>query len=214
MRLICKGSEPSVLASYRKTGERYNSLTGEAKSEIRDALVREQYGLCCFCTQRIQANPTQGIRMKIAHWLPQSVDANQDLVWNNLMGACPGNEGAPLEDQHCDTRQGNAVLTISPLEPSHIATISYTTRGEVRSTRADLNHDLGVTLNLNEPVLRANRREAVLSMTNTLGRRQGEVFSTAAMAKALARCRTPDARGNLPPFAGALEARLQRRIGA
>ena len=35
----------------------------------------------------------------------------------------------------------------------------------------------------------------------------------AAMLRALSQCSTPDASGNLPPFAGALEWWLRRRLG-
>ena len=46
-----------------------------------------------------------------------------------------------------------------------------------------------------------------------LGRRQGGAFSDAVLRRALAECSTPDVGGNLPPFAGALEWWLRRRLG-
>jgi DNA repair exonuclease SbcCD ATPase subunit len=39
------------------------------------------------------------------------------------------------------------------------------------------------------------------------------LFPPADLRRALAQCREPDARGNLPPFAGAPEYWLRRRLG-
>jgi uncharacterized protein (TIGR02646 family) len=213
MRLIRKGPEPPLFLAYRKTlGARYNSLPADVKIELRASLVREQHSLCCFCMQRIEPTVAPELKVKIAHWMPQEADKTRALEWQNLLAACPGNEGAPYDRQHCDTRQGNAVLRISPREPTHIASLSYTVRGEIRASRADLHDDLTTMLNLNDSALCARRREAVLGMADAIGRRSGGTFSEAALRSALARCSTPDASGKLPPFAGALEWWLRRRL--
>jgi hypothetical protein len=108
MRLIRKGPEPPLFLAYRKTqGARYDSLPADAKTELRTALVRDQHGLCCFCMQRVEAAVAPELKVKIAHWMPQQVDAARALDWANLLAACPGNEGAPKDRQHCDTRQGS-----------------------------------------------------------------------------------------------------------
>jgi uncharacterized protein (TIGR02646 family) len=214
MRLIRKGPEPPLFLAFRKTqGARYDSLPADAKTELRTALVRDQHGLCCFCMQRVEAAVAPELKVKIAHWMPQQADAARALDWANLLAACPGNEGAPKDRQHCDTRQGSRVLRLSPSEPTHIASLSYTVRGEIRTSRDDLRDDLDSTLNLNDIALRDHRREAVIRMADALGRKRVSAFSDAALRSALARCSTPDANGNLPPFAGALEWWLRRRLG-
>jgi uncharacterized protein (TIGR02646 family) len=219
MRLIRKGAEPPLLLAYRKTeGARYGGLPADAKTELRTALVRDQHGLCCFCMQRVEATVAPELKVKIAHWMPQHVDGSRDLEsrdleWTNRLAACPGNEGAPFARQHCDTRQGNRELRISPREPTHIKSLSYTTRGEIRTSRDDLRDDLDEKLNLNNEALCGLRKEAVRRMLDTLGLCRGDPFSEAALRRALERCSTPDASGNLPPFAGALEWWLRRRLG-
>jgi uncharacterized protein (TIGR02646 family) len=210
MRLIRKGPEPPLLLAFRKTpGARYTGLPTDTKHELRRALVREQFGLCCFCMQRVEPEVAPELRVKIAHWMPQAADEGRDLEWHNLLAACPGNEGAPRERQHCDTRQGNDALTVNPREPTHVEGLSYTAWGAVRSTRAELQADIDVRLNLNDEALCARRREAVVRMADALGRRQGAAFKPAAIE----RCETPDARGYLPDFAGALAWWLRRRRG-
>jgi uncharacterized protein (TIGR02646 family) len=163
--------------------------------------------------QRVEEKVAPQLKVKIAHWMPQQVDPDRDLDWQNLLAACPGNEGAPFAQQHCDTRQGNDVLAISPCEPAHIRSLSYTARGEIKTSRDDLREDVDMKLNLNDAALCRNRREAVLRMTDALGRRTGAGFSEAALRRALARCAEPDASGNLAPFAGAVEWWLRRRLG-
>lgn len=214
MRLIRKGTEPPLLLAYRKTqGSRYDALPADAKTELRAALVRDQHGLCCFCMQRVEASVAPELKVKIAHWVPQTVDGTRELEWGNLLAACLGNEGSSFVRQHCDTRQANHALRISPCEPTHVASIAYTGRGEIRSNRRDLHVDLDKTLNLNNVALCEGRREAVTRMITALhGRNKGE-FPPAEMRRALSRCSTPDASGNLPPFAGTLEWWLRRRLG-
>jgi uncharacterized protein (TIGR02646 family) len=214
MRFILKGAEPPLLLAYRKTpGASYAGLPADAKGEMRAALVREQHGLCCFCMQRVEASVAPALKVKIAHWMPQTVDSTRELEWVNLLAACPGNEGAPRNRQHCDTRQGNEVLRVSPREEAHVASLSYTHGGEIRTTRDELRDDIETRLNLNDEALCKRRREAVIRMTDALGRRSAVAFSARALRDALARCSTPDAKGNLPPFAGALEWWLRRRLG-
>lgn len=213
MRLIRKGAEPPLLLAYRKSqGARYDGLPADAKIELRKALVRDQHGLCCFCMQRVEARVAPELKVKIAHWTPQQVDGSRALEWSNLLAACPGNEGNSYEKQHCDTRQGNQVLRISPCEPTHVASLSYSVRGEIRTSRDELRDDLDAKLNLNHEALCGRRREAVIRMADVLGRRGGGAFSESALRRELVRCSTPDASGNLPPFAGALEWWLHRTL--
>jgi uncharacterized protein (TIGR02646 family) len=215
VRLIRKGAEPRLLLAFRKTpGARYDGLPADAKTELRAALVRDQHGLCCFCMQRVEAVVAPVLKVKVAHWMPQQVDPTRDLSWPNLFAACPGNEGAPLAQQHCDTRQGSQVLRISPTEPGHVASLSYTVRGEVRTSRDDLRDDLGDRrLNLNNPGLCAGRREARERLFREIARRYAGTFPDEVLRRVLARWSTPDAAGNLPPYAGAVEWWLRRRLG-
>lgn len=213
MKLIRKGPEPPLLLAYRKLPKaRYDGLPADAKVQLRAALVREQHGLCCFCTRRVEASVAPELKVKIAHLTPQQVDASRDLEWSNLLAACPGNEGAPRARQHCDTRQGNQVLRISPCEATHVASFSYTVRGEIQTSRDDLRHDVEDTLNLNANVLCDGRREAVRGMQTALGRRNPGELSPTDLRRALSQCSIPDASGKLPPFAGALEWWLRRRL--
>jgi uncharacterized protein (TIGR02646 family) len=213
MRLIKKGPEPRLLLAYRKTeGAHYEGLPSDAKAELRAALVRDQHGLCCFCMGRVEATVAPVIKVKVAHWMPQRVDKTRDLDWSNLLAACTGNEGASYDKQHCDTRQGNEVLRISPCDETHVASLSYSARGEILTSRDDLREDVEKKLNLNHETLRAGRDEAVKRMAGALSKRHSGAFPKTALEAALKRCRTPDASGNLTPYAGAVEWWLTKRL--
>src|SRR5437016_11099382 len=101
MRPIVKGAEPMSLATHRaKPNADYDNYS--KKGDLRESLVRDQGGLCCYCMQRIHPDET---RMKVEHWLCQKDHGAQALDYGNLLGACLGGEGRPRRFQHCDTRR-------------------------------------------------------------------------------------------------------------
>lgn len=160
MRSIIKGKEPPSLVEHRKAvASSYGGYT--KKNELRAAIVAEQRGLCCYCTQRIR-NESGG--MKIAHWRSQTVYPDQQLTYRNLLGACLGNQGKPRRLQHCDTRQGNRDLKFNPADPTHQGKLSicFQSDGTIASGDDDFNRELNEVLNLNLPLLK-NCRKGVLT---------------------------------------------------
>jgi hypothetical protein len=122
--------------------------------------------------------------MKIAHWLPRNSHPRNQLDYWNLLGACRGNEGQSLEDQHCDTHQGNSLLTKNPANPEHRvdAIVSYLTDGSVVSSDEAFDTELGQknddgdfeegVLNLNLAFLRHNRTAVLDAFKTTLEKRR------------------------------------------
>ena len=157
MRAITKGSEPASLTEHRLTPhcdyENYRD-----KDTLRQALVREQRGLCCYCM-----GPIREHAMKIEHWRCLSRHEAEGLHYRNLLGSCPGGEGQPSHLQHCDTRKGQQDLRWSPADPTHAieARLRYEADGAIRSDDVEFDGQLERVLNLNLNVLK-NRRGAVL----------------------------------------------------
>ena len=56
MRSIAKGSEPESLRSFRAGGGRYGDFPEAPKQKLRESLVAEQRGLCCYCMSSISAS--------------------------------------------------------------------------------------------------------------------------------------------------------------
>lgn len=160
MRTIQKGAAPPTLIQHRKQPHAdYDNYT--YKAALRNALVAEQRGLCCYCQSRIRPTPDQ---MKIEHWQCQHAYPARQLDFSNLHGACLGGEGKPAREQHCDTRKGKDSLRFSMCDPTRPIEqkIHFLGDGMISSDDAAIDQDINVVLNLNLASL-ANNRKAVLT---------------------------------------------------
>ena len=156
MRAIAKRREPPGLTAHRRAphGD-YDNYPD--KDALREALVSEQRGLCCYCMGRIRPGANE---MKIEHWRCQARYPNERLSYRNLLGACLGGEGKPSSSQHCDTRKGDADLRWNPADPAHAieARVRYDPDGAIGSNDATFDAQLNQILNLNLAFLKNNRK--------------------------------------------------------
>jgi uncharacterized protein (TIGR02646 family) len=159
MRAIRKAREPASLTTHRQTQHCDFENYGD-KAALREALVREQRGLCCYCMSRIHADRE---RMKIEHWQPQSRFPDLELSYRNILGACLGGHGQPAHLQHCDTRKGEDSLKWNPADSDHRIDqrIRFELDGSIASGDEEFNAQLNDVLGLNLPVLK-NRRSGVI----------------------------------------------------
>lgn len=156
MRTIQKGPEPATLTQHRQQPHAdYDNYAD--KAGLRQALVAEQRGLCCYCQSRIRAAPDA---MKIEHWQCRAVYPARQLDFTNLLGACLGGYGRPEREQHCDSRKGIVELCISVCDPAHPIErqIRFLGNGEITADDEPVRAALNDVLNLNWPRLVSNRR--------------------------------------------------------
>jgi len=167
MKHIEKGEEPRSLLKYRKSGNAdYNRLPKKEKEDLRQALLREQGYICCYCMQRIRENNS-----KIEHWKPQTPPfAHLRLDYQNLFIACKGNEGAKKKFQHCDTHKGKDEITINPADETKNCEqfVKYRKNGKIYSDDPIVNKELDGILNLNTQTLKNNRAEIMGQVINDL----------------------------------------------
>ena len=159
MRTIHKRVEPPTLTQHRQTPySDYENFQG--KDILRQALVTEQRGLCCYCMGRIRA--ARGA-MKIEHWRCQAYHPTEQLNYRNLLGACLGGEGKPGNKQHCDTRKGNTTLMWNPADPAHgiESRVRYEPDGSIYGNEATFDAQLNEVLNLNLPHLKEGRKSVL-----------------------------------------------------
>lgn len=171
MRTIQKGPEPATLTQHRQQPHAdYDNYAD--KATLRQALVTEQHGLCCYCQSRIRATP-EG--MKIEHWQCQTSHPGRRLDFGNLHGACLGGHGRPEREQHCDTRKGNDGLCFSVSDPAHPVEhkIRFLGDGTIKADDAAIEEALNAVLNLNLPRLVSNRKAVLAAFQQRLqdGRR-------------------------------------------
>lgn len=212
---VQKGRPPPALVTYRATPDtsvdppraaRYDGPGFDAvKPHVRAALVRDQRGLCCYCMARIEASERG---MKIEHRVPQrgpQGDAQRDLDWSNLLGACcgviPPQSGSGASITHCDSAKSDTAITIDPTQEAHARAIGYERSGRVTSAIPEHQRDIDDALNLNDVALCALRAAALDPIKRLLRERYP---ARSAPAEALLRLRDawlPDA-GDLRPYAG------------
>jgi uncharacterized protein (TIGR02646 family) len=173
MRNIVKGLEPHSLREHRERAHSdYDNYV--EKQELREALVREQRALCCYCLCRIV--PVE-LEMKIEHWRSRRRYSDEQLVYTNLLGVCKGGEQPnPIDerdvDRHCDTSKGIKDLSLNPAVDDVESTISYLKDGRIRSSNNFFNEELSAVLNLNTLAMVNQRKAVINSFLRLLPKRQ------------------------------------------
>ena len=141
----------------------YDNYRG--KDALRDALVVEQRGLCCYCMKRIRPSAND---MKIEHWQCQAHYRAKQLNYRNLLGACLGGKEELDDFQHCDTKKADSALRWNPADPTHAieSRVQYDLDGTIRSNDDVFNTQLNEILNLNLSFLKNNRKALLDSLLN------------------------------------------------
>ncbi len=160
MKQIKKAKEPpSLLAHRKKSHANYDNYA--EKDDLRDALVKEQGHICCYCMQRIASSAEN---MKIEHRQPQKKYPELQLDYQNILASCKGNDGGAKHlPRHCDTSKGEQEITLNPDEQSKNCEtlIKYKSNGLIYSDDHKINQELNDILNLNTQTL-VNNRKAII----------------------------------------------------
>ena len=200
---IAKSPEPAALRAYRESTPQA-SYAGLPKPPVRAQLLADQGALCAYCTRRIhEATPPEGQgRFTIEHWSPQSSHPGRDLHWPDLLAVCDGWLGG---EAICDKARGDKPLTLHPArDPQVEEKLRYGGDGRLFPKEGD-----AATLNLNAPLLRANRK-AVLDIAL---QRSTDARPSALRAE-IARWEGRDPQGNRLEYAGAALSLLRRALRA
>lgn len=217
MRAIRKGQEPRELREYRcKPDALYDGpLFTAVKQAIREQLLREQGYLCAYCMERI--DDQQMKEMKVEHWHCQDKYPNEQLDYQNMLGACLGqnHEGEPYNQQTCDTRKGNKCLKYNPANPndrieSHIRFLG---NGKVQSDDAKFDGQLNEVLNLNHPKLEKNRKAVWNAVHDALAKKPGN-RTPAEIQKLLDQWNRPNQAGQLREYCTVAVYYLRKRLKA
>lgn len=205
MRKIQKGNEPAALQEYRKLPDAsYDGFPD--KDALRESIVDEQRGLCCYCMGRISPDSAG---MKIEHCQSQEAHPDQALNYRNLLGACKGGEGSPPRLQHCDTKKGRKSLSFNPCAPDFDveARIQCLGNGEIAANEPTIRDELGKdVLNLNLATLVSNRKAVLDAFQKKLT--SGKKLDA---AKELPKWDGSQA-GKLPPYAQIVVYYLRKKL--
>jgi uncharacterized protein (TIGR02646 family) len=208
MRRIAKGREPASLTQHRQT-DHANYDNYRDKATLREFLVAEQRGLCCYCLSRIRP---QSPAMKIEHWHSQENYRDEQLVYANLLGVCFGNEGQPRQQQHCDTRKGDNDFSRNPADPVRPieSFVRFEGDGRIVSTDPAFDRELNDVLNLNVAFVK-NQRKAVLEGFIISLKERGQL-QRATLEKWLSDWNGESHAGELRPYCQVIIYWLRKRL--
>lgn len=160
MILITKQKEPDEWTKFRLTP----GVDYQAMPELVRSLYEEQGYICAYCMRRIPHHDAiSNEDHRVEHILCREKHKDKKLNYSNMVICCPGHIG--MED-HCDKKKGNEDITLSPMEPGFINTLSYTSNGEIKSSDNTYDQELNNILNLNTQLLAQNRKAMLDEIAN------------------------------------------------
>lgn len=119
------------------------------KDNIREALLKEQHGLCGYCMRRIRNNGS----MTIEHFRPIR-NKRDALNYRNWLGCCDGGRGRVDKNQGClccDAAKGNTEIIFCPWKKDVVDKIRYSFDGRIVifPDNAILSREINEVLHLN-----------------------------------------------------------------
>lgn len=170
MKYIKKGESPQSLEEYKKTeGASYKDLNKNhtwIKREIKNSLITEQGGICCYCGTRIEQTDSV-----IEHFKPKARDLFPELQleYSNLLASCFGGQIDKRTNRRfplcCDASKKYRVIEVSPTDPDCESCFKYDDEGNIYGTTPEARHAIQI-LNLNNEVQKNRRRAAIQAYSN------------------------------------------------
>ncbi len=165
MKFIEKGKEPEDFTMWKEQENddwhpSYAYLRGDPKKAVKDALMREQGYLCCYCERRLTDDDSH-----IEHFMPQYEETVDPLDYSNMLCSCQ-NQLKKGEPRHCGNRKGewfDNTLLVSPLDAGCETRFFFTADGNIyadsmtdNAAKETIEH-----LGLNIPKLKALRASSI-----------------------------------------------------
>lgn len=207
---ISKGKEPKEWEKYRNTpGVSYHAIP-----ELVGSLLQEQGYICAYCMRRIPCRDN-GISEDhhIEHILSRDKHPKLELNYNNMVICCPGSIGV---EAHCDRKKDNCDITFDLFDADFIATLSYESDGKIVSSHPVYNKEINEKLNLNTPLLKANRKESWRAVVKELVSRRGnKAWDRPTLLKYLQKYsskQNKDGKLQYIPYCGIVVYNLQKKL--
>jgi uncharacterized protein (TIGR02646 family) len=139
-RLIAAGKSGDVLWKEFPSSLSQDKVENDySKAQLREALVQEQFYICCYCNDSIKGDS----KTKIEHFLPREKYQESTFDYQNLLAACDGGEKETdpkllkPRDLHCDSKKGNQdpsqTQLVTPFDADAHTHFYFTENGEIRS---------------------------------------------------------------------------------
>ena len=121
---------------------------------------------------------------------------------------CPG---AINNNFHCDKLKGDKDITIPIFEDHFVQTIEYdTSDGKIKSTNPTWNHEINSILNLNNKLLKRNRKEVIAAITSILNKTNP--WKKSSIQKIINEWDNIDIHGDYKPYNGIVVWYLKKNL--
>lgn len=148
MIYIDKKNEPRGLKKWKRKNnyKHYDDMPSNIKRKIRRKLLIEQGYVCCFCGSEIgviedeinykicQMIPVKkkNHNIRISHIIPRKIDKSRELDYNNMCASCDSDKDKTLKNSHCDVKQKDKLLDITPLHRDCLSYFVFSLDGKIR----------------------------------------------------------------------------------
>lgn len=157
---INKTAEPDALIRYKKKhpsgvyDDLDNSEDGrELRREIRQSLLDDQHGICCYCCKQIELE-----KSSVEHIVPRDLRSDLSMDYRNLLVSCRSQDTCSSSKKN----RYDASRFISPLDERCEDAFAYASNGEIVGTTDSAEYTIEL-LNLNSAALK-RRREACMKI--------------------------------------------------
>lgn len=106
----------------------FADLQASEKRNLKEELIKEQYGLCCYCMKKIE-----WYNSHIEHFVPRSIAHDREMDYYNLLASCNGYNEQAENCGHKKDNWYNEYLTVSPLTDLCEQIFKYTPDGRILS---------------------------------------------------------------------------------
>jgi len=161
MKFIQKGPEPVEFTSWKAEGDPdwnpgWSDFANPQKQVVKDALLSEQGGICCYCGIRIESGNSHIEHLRPRHPSNEEELVNEELVYENLLASCNAKE-------NCGDEKGNLTIPITPLDPDCGSRFGYGSYGEMNplNTKDTAAIETLHRLGLGNKLLKEHRRAAI-----------------------------------------------------
>ncbi|WP_226092855.1 TIGR02646 family protein [Dickeya oryzae] len=124
MRKITKGTEPASLTAWKRANPngRYDNLTETERQDIRDACVKEQFGLCAYCCKPISGDNSDTMN---EHVQARDEAPQRSLDFTNIVASC-------TTPNQCDAAHGSQAFSLTPLMAECETELEFMSSGRVK----------------------------------------------------------------------------------
>lgn len=207
---ITKKQEPKEWIEYRNTP----GVDYQATSKLVESLLQEQGYICAYCMRRIPCKDNASSEdHRVEHVLSRENHPDKKLDYSNMVVCCPGHAGS---EAHCDRMKGNNDVSFNLFDADFIATLSYKIDGELVSSNELFNAEINEVLNLNTPILKANRKatweEVIRGLKSLVGNKP---WSKAILTKEMQKynsMHSKDGKQKYIPYCGVVLYHLQKKL--